>query len=80
MKPTRQEALRLATCNGDTMATHFATLEKVLKEHNIDDKRVWNLDEFGATPGKDLNGRLRSKRFLRKDGGKDIKVASFLNL
>lgn len=80
MKPTCQEALRFAACNGDTMATHFATLEKVLKEHNIDDKRVWNLDECEATPGKDLNARLGSKRFLRKDSGKDIKVASFLNL
>lgn len=61
------------------MVTHFATLEIFSKENNTDYKRVCTLDKCGATTGIDVDGKLGSKGFLCKDGGRDIKVASFPN-
>lgn len=78
-RPTRQEAVRFAACNGDTLTTHLATMEKLISDNAIDDIRLWNLDESGATPGKDVDGRSACKRLMRRDGIKDLKVPQFLN-
>lgn len=56
VKPTKQEAQRFRFCNGETLATHFAVLEKLFCKHYIDPNRRWNCDECGVTPGQDANG------------------------
>ena len=56
-KPLRQEALRFNAMNGDALTTHFAIIEKIIREHQIDASRIWNCDETGATPGRDANGK-----------------------
>ena len=74
-RPTRQEAVRFAVCNEETLTTHFPTLEKIIQENNIDASRVWNLDESGATPGKVVNGSSACKRLMRRNGTRDMKIA-----
>jgi len=64
---TRQEAKRWAAVNGETLSTHFATLEKIITDNNIDSSRVWNLDETGGTPGKDVVGAVKERRDLRRE-------------
>ncbi len=79
-KPDRQEGKRFAAANAEALTTHFATLEKLIKEHGLDAARIWNLDETGGTPGKDVSGVCTSRRFLRRGGIGDAKVAHFANV
>ena len=77
---TRQESVRFAACNGATLITHFATLEKLIQENNINASRVWNLDESGATLGKDVNGSSAWKRLMRRNGTRDMMIVQFKNV
>lgn len=78
-KPTRQEGKRFAAANAEALTTHFATFARLVEEHNLDASRIWNLDETGGTPGKDVSGACSSRKFLRRDGSRDAKAANFSN-
>ena len=47
------------------------------KEYALDAERIWNLDETGASPGRDANGSMRHKRFLRRNARTDVRLADF---
>ena len=79
VKPTKQEAQRFRACNGDTLAKHFAVLEKIVSEHSIDPDRIWNCDECGMTPGKDANGASKQKAYVTRSGAHDAKMGQFAN-
>lgn len=49
-KARPQEAVRWAATNADVLTTHFVQIEALMKEHNIDAKRLANLDESGCSP------------------------------
>lgn len=38
------------------MAKHFSTLEKMIKDNDVIEGLIFNLDEIGVTPDKDLDG------------------------
>lgn len=76
-RPLRQESKRFAACNADSLTTHFATLSTLIERFDLDAQRIWNLDETGATPDKDVNGRSSSRRFMDRRGVQDLKIAEF---
>eukprot|EP00171_Calliarthron_tuberculosum_P001354 IDg1354t1 len=79
-KPVLQEGKRFAAANADALTMHYATLGRLIEEHDLDAARIWNLDETGGTPGKDVSGAGASRRFLRRDGIVDAKIAHFANV
>ena len=66
--------------NGETLTSHLANFEKLFQKYQFDAERIWNLDETGATPGKDVEGRSSSRPILRRHDSKDIKIGQFLNV
>ena len=78
-RPQRQEANQFRACNAETLTTHIATLDKIITENCIDPSRIWNLDETGATPGKDANGKDNSRIYMTRAGAKDLRTGTILN-
>lgn len=66
-------------CNVEVYTSHFAAFEALVAEYNLDDDRIWNLDEKGCTPGRDITGMRRQRRFHRRGSGTDAKVVEFIN-
>jgi hypothetical protein len=62
----KEEAVRFQATNADVLTIHAAALEKLITENVIDAERFFNLDEFGATPGKDVSGQTKEKMVLYK--------------
>lgn len=79
-RPLRQEAKRFTATNAEALTAHFANLARLVEDLNLDASRVWNLDETGGTPGKDISGASAPRRFLRRDGTRDVKVGDFMNV
>ena len=79
-KPLRQEALRFKAVNGDVLTSHFAVIEKMIREHAVDASRIWNCDEMGATPGRDANGKQNVRVCMTRAGSQDAKIGHFLNI
>ena len=77
-KPLRQEAQRYDAVSADVLVEHFAQLETVIERHNIDSTRIWNLDECGGTPGRDVVGNTESYRIFRRNGERDYKLPEFV--
>ena len=75
--PFVQDAKRFAAVNAETLKTHFSTLRALFDEYSFDDRRVWNLDEAGVTPGKDTRGNTPKKRFLRRNAAYDSQARDF---
>lgn len=46
------------------MSNHFATRQKIIREQNITQTHMFNLDDVSATPDKDFNGFSQKKRLL----------------
>ena len=79
-KPLRQESNRFAAVNSEVLTTHFAIPEKLIVENNLDASRIFNLDESGVTPEKDIYGVTSSKRLMPRSGCKDLRTPEFRNL
>ena len=67
-KPLRQEAKRFRSVNMEALTTPFATLERLIKDKNIDASSIFNLDEVGVTPDRDASGKLSFKRLMPRKG------------
>ena len=76
-KPTRQEALRCAACTSEVPTSHFAKLERLIADNDIDAQRLFNVDEFGITPGRDLASKTQSKRYIARGSAGDSLVGQF---
>lgn len=70
--PTRQEGKRHDATNGESLTTHFATLERLVKDNDIDGSCICNLEEIRGTPGKDVSGRGHCLRVMRRYGNSNI--------
>ena len=79
-RPLRQEAVRYAACNAMNLTNHFATLEKIIKDNNIQARCIWNLDETGATPARECKGVSDANFYLTRAGIGDAKVGHFVNV
>jgi hypothetical protein len=58
---SKQEAVRYLAGNGDVLTTHLAAIENIIRINDIDACRIFNLDECGCTPGKDVSGVTHKK-------------------
>eukprot|EP00171_Calliarthron_tuberculosum_P014008 IDg14008t1 len=72
-----QEAKKQKLHSGENLATHFANLERLFNVYKFDARRVWNCDEIGATPERDVMGRTMKRWYLDRDRTRDMKVAEF---
>ena len=79
-RPCRQEAERFKACNAETLTTHFAVLDKLIRDHNLDASNIYNLDEVGATPGKDVAGRSSRKQYTSRKSRVDARAPRFANI
>ena len=79
-KPVRQEAIRFSQVNADALTTHFATLDNPIREHDLDSNRIFNLDESGITPDRDMYGITSAKRFMPRSACRDLCTPEFRNL
>ena len=71
---SKQIAEPMAAKNAESLTSHMAAIEKVVEEHNFYAKRMRNLDETGATPGKDVIGKPRAKVFTRKQARRKVRL------
>ena len=76
-KPLRQEPKRFRGVNSESLTTHFATIEKLIAEHNIDSSGLFNLVKVGVSPGKDADVQLACRRLTNKSGRQDFIIADF---
>ena len=74
-RPLRQEFDPFKAVNADTICQNFCQIEELIAKHNLDETRIWNLDECGVTPGKDTSGRGQQKRIMTRSCGRDMKCA-----
>eukprot|EP00171_Calliarthron_tuberculosum_P023847 IDg23847t1 len=79
-RPLQQEGKRFAAANAEVLTQHFAVLGKLFEDLGVDASRVWNLDETGATPGKDVDGAPTARHYLTRQGGSDMRAADFKQL
>jgi hypothetical protein len=72
--------VRFDATSAKSLSVHFASIEAIIKDNNIDADRIFNLDEVGATPGKDVSGRSREKTFTRAEGRWQERAPEFLGV
>ena len=75
--PYFQEEKRYAAVNAETLTSHFAKLQALVEEYELDAEHVWNLDESGISPGRDAKGSIREYRIVRKESDGDTRVPVF---
>ena len=76
--PVKQEAKRHRAVNAETITTFFATLEKLIHKHHIDEFRLWNLDETEYTPETELTGNTNKRRGMRRSGTGHVRLPEFV--
>jgi hypothetical protein len=79
-RASRQEAIRFLAINGDVLTTHLAAIENLIRLHDIDSSRLFNLDECGCTPGKDVSGVSYKKCFMRAKTRSEVREPNFQNI
>eukprot|EP00171_Calliarthron_tuberculosum_P005712 IDg5712t1 len=55
---------------------HKASPAKLVSDHGIDAARLWNLDETGGAPGRDVGSSSR-RRYMSRNGTGDALLAEF---
>lgn len=58
-KTSKQEAVRYRACNADTIIDHLIRLNEIIVSNNIEQSRIFNIDETGLSPEKTLIGKKR---------------------
>lgn len=79
-KPIRQEAKQFRQVNPEVLRTHFACLEKLIRENSLDAERIFNLNETSVTPERDLHGVTSSKKLTPHSVCRDLCTPEFPNL
>lgn len=78
-KPLHQEEKRFLAVNAEVLSMHFVTLEKLISEHSLNADRIYNLDETGVSPDKDVTGS-RCKLLMTRHGSRDAQMPAFKRL
>jgi len=79
-RPSSQEDIRWASTNATTLTSHFAQVEALIREHNIDASRLANLDECGVTAGRDASGRTQRKVYMTRATVAQQRTVDFKNV
>lgn len=75
-----QEQARWRATNADNLTKHFARLEAIIQEHNIDAPRIANLDETGTTPDDDCTKSPRTKSYCLRGSYAQQQAPKFSNV
>ena len=59
-----QENRRHLATNGETLTTHFATLQALFEEYDFDAFRIYYLNDTGVSVGRDDRGTKRGREVL----------------
>lgn len=59
------------------ITTHFARRKSLILEHSLDASRIWNLEESGVTPDRNLIGSIEARRIMLRHGDGDLKLPEF---
>jgi hypothetical protein len=76
-RASKQEAVRYLAGNGDVLTTHLAAIENIIRINDIDACRIFNLDECGCKPGKDVSGVTHKKVCMRAKTRSDVREPVF---
>lgn len=81
-KASKEEEIRWRSGNAEVFTNHFATLEKLVADYDIDASRIANLDETGVSANRDACGRIRAKHLIRTRQSQTTqqRVATFKNV
>ena len=80
-KPCKQYAKRyIATNTEERLTKHPAALERLIATHNIDSKRIINLDESGMSADNDNVRNPRHKVYCMSKERRDLSLAQFKNV
>ena len=74
-----QESKRFAATNGESLASHFSTIDALVAEYGLDDEHIWNLDEIFCSPGRDSKENVRQPRFLRRGAHTELRIPEFVS-
>lgn len=58
------------------MSTHFAVLDKLIQDNDIDAARIFNVDEASASPEKDMGNKDTTRKFMPRHRCQNAKVAN----
>ena len=58
-----EAAERYRACNAETIVSHFAIIEHLFHEHNIDASRICNFDESSKTRNRRILCQRRTKHY-----------------
>jgi hypothetical protein len=72
-RASKQEAVRYLAGNWDVLTTHLAAIENIIISNDIDACRIFNLEECGCTPGKDVSGVTHKKAYMRAKTRSDVR-------
>lgn len=72
-----QKQKRFLSINAKTLALHFPQLEELVDKYKLYEKRIWNLDVTGISPGRDLKEKNSGARFLRRYSKNDFQLPNF---
>lgn len=78
--PLSQESSRLPVIIADSLSTHFDIFDKLITMIDLDNSRIFSLDEVGFTSDKEINGCKAARRLMPRKGTCDMRMPKFLNL
>eukprot|EP00178_Gracilaria_changii_P018579 TRINITY_DN531_c0_g1_i1.p1 TRINITY_DN531_c0_g1~~TRINITY_DN531_c0_g1_i1.p1 ORF type:complete len:353 (+),score=29.71 TRINITY_DN531_c0_g1_i1:40-1059(+) len=71
-RPLAQKNKRFRAVNAEALTHHFATLQRLVADYNLDGDRIFYLDEVGVTPDKDVTGVSSLRRTFPRRGSRDM--------
>lgn len=72
-KPLLQEPARYQQAHSETITTHFVTLNRAIKENDIDVYQTFNSNEYGCISDHEAGYSTRRKFFIVPGGSKDMR-------
>ena len=79
-RASKQEQARWRATNADSLTWHFAQIEAIIRDHNIDPSRLPNLEETGTTPENDCTQSVRSKGYYMRGNPPEQQAPVFSNV
>lgn len=74
-----QESKRYKSTYGEYLADHFANLTRLYDTYKFVASSVWNCEETGSAPERDVTGRSKNRGYLYRRSKRDMKVSEFKN-
>ena len=79
-KPSKQEATRYKATNSEVLVQHFANLSTLIKQYDLDARRIFNLDETGVALGREDRHCSQKKVYAIRGGNVEVPGISLQNV